>query len=97
MPLAIEMDEAFNPVELSLLDAQAVVFDADAVADAIEETGETSAPFHIDLSAPLVEPRSLILRRLACAGHQTFLRLTPCLPSFRFPIFRWAAKLPLLQ
>ena len=47
--LAMEMDEAFNPVEVSLLDAQAVAFDADAGADVIEETGETSDPFHIDL------------------------------------------------
>jgi len=45
----MEMDEAFNPVEVSLLDAQAVAFDADAGADVIEETGETSDPFHIDL------------------------------------------------
>ncbi len=40
--LAMEMDEAFNPGEVSLLDAQAVAFDADAFADVIEETGETS-------------------------------------------------------
>jgi hypothetical protein len=32
------MDEASNPGEVSLLGAQAVVFDADAFADAIEET-----------------------------------------------------------
>ena len=41
----MEMDEAFNPVEIGLLGARAVVFDADVVA----ETGETSDPFLIDL------------------------------------------------
>ena len=45
----MEMDEAFNPIEVTLLGARAVVFDADAVADAIEVTGATSDPFHIDL------------------------------------------------
>jgi len=83
----MEMDEAFNPIEVSLLDAQAVAFDADAGADVIEETGETSDPFHIDLQAPLMEPRSLILWRFACASHQTFWRSTPCLPSFRCSIY----------
>jgi len=35
----MEMDEAFNPVEVRLLGARAVVFEADAVADAIEGRG----------------------------------------------------------
>ena len=39
VPLAMEMDEAFNPVQVSFLGAQAVVFEADAIADAIEEAG----------------------------------------------------------
>ena len=45
----MEMDEAFNPVDVSLLGVQAAVFDAPAVAVAIEGTVETSDPFHIDL------------------------------------------------
>jgi len=35
-----------------------------------------------------MEPRPLILRQFACAGHQTFRRLTPYFPSFGFAIFR---------
>jgi hypothetical protein len=31
----MEMDEAFNPVEVKLLSARAVRIDADAIADAI--------------------------------------------------------------
>ena len=38
MPLAVEEDEAFNPIDLRLLRANAVVPEADLVADAIEET-----------------------------------------------------------
>ena len=37
VPLAMEMDEAFNRVEMSLLGARALGFDADEVADAIEQ------------------------------------------------------------
>jgi len=44
----MQLDEAFNPIEVTLLGAPAVVSDADAVADAIEETGEMSDPFCID-------------------------------------------------
>ena len=36
VPLAMEMDEAFDPVEARSLGARVVVFDADEVADAIE-------------------------------------------------------------
>ena len=39
VPLAMEKGEAFNPIKVGLLGAQAVVFEADAVADAIEEPG----------------------------------------------------------
>jgi hypothetical protein len=38
VPLAMQLDEAFNPIEETLLDLQAVAFDADAVAG----TGKTS-------------------------------------------------------
>jgi hypothetical protein len=33
VPLALEMDEAFNPVEVNVLGAQAVVFDADDIEE----------------------------------------------------------------
>jgi hypothetical protein len=44
--LATQRDEALNPVKIGLLGARAVGFDADAVADVIEETSD---PFHINL------------------------------------------------
>ena len=37
--LAVEMDEAPSPSEVGLLSARTVVFDVDAVVDAIDETG----------------------------------------------------------
>ena len=37
--LAVDDNKAPNPFAMSLLGEQAVVFEADAIADAIEETG----------------------------------------------------------
>jgi len=40
----MEMDEAFNPAEMGSLGARAVGFDADKVADAIEEKHRRNVP-----------------------------------------------------
>jgi len=42
--LAMEMDAALNPVEVRLLGAWAVVFDASEVADAIEQKHRRNVP-----------------------------------------------------
>ena len=34
VPLAMEMDEAFNPIEVSLLGAEGILLDPNSVADA---------------------------------------------------------------
>ena len=36
--LAMEMDEAFNPIEVSLLGAEGILLDPNSVADAVEQT-----------------------------------------------------------
>jgi hypothetical protein len=34
----MEMDEAFNPIELSLLGAEGILLEPNSVADAVEQT-----------------------------------------------------------
>ncbi len=38
MPLPVEMNEAFNPVDIGSLGSQAVMLGADLVANLVEET-----------------------------------------------------------
>ena len=47
--LATERDEAFNPVKNGLLGARGIGFDADVVADVIEETSD---PFTLIFRRP---------------------------------------------
>ena len=49
VPLAMEKDEAFNPVDVGLFGAQAVMFEANAIANAIEEAGR-GRMIHIESS-----------------------------------------------
>ena len=39
MPLVVEQDKAFDPIHVGLLSANAIVLEADFVADLIEEFG----------------------------------------------------------
>jgi hypothetical protein len=48
----MEIDEAFNPVEIGLLGARAVVFDADEVAGAIEQKHRRNIPLQQGFSPP---------------------------------------------
>jgi hypothetical protein len=50
--LAGDVDEASNPVAISLLGANAVVHDPDAVADAIEQQDRRNPPMDCHCSAP---------------------------------------------
>ena len=70
VPLAMEMDEAFNPVEMGLLGARAVGFDADEVADAIEQKHRRNGRRQTGLFGP----------RIANHSHD-FLGLCSGLPS----------------
>jgi hypothetical protein len=54
MPLAMEIDEAFNPVEIGRLGARAVGFDADEVADAIEQKYRRNVPHQTGLFGPRI-------------------------------------------
>jgi hypothetical protein len=45
VPLAMEMDEAFNPIEVSLLGAEGILLDPNSVADAVEQT-RSGRPIH---------------------------------------------------
>ena len=71
----MEMDEAFNPVELGLLGARAVGFDAGEVADAFEQKHRRNAPHQTRLFGP----------RIADHSHD-FLGLCSDLPSVVWPI-----------
>jgi hypothetical protein len=49
----MEHDEARNPVDMSVLGAQAAMFEANPVAHAIEQSSSgTIDPFHVDLRHP---------------------------------------------
>ena len=50
----MEMDEAFNLFEGSLLDAQDIVFDADEAADAIEQKHRRNVPHQTGLFGPRI-------------------------------------------
>ena len=50
----MEMDEAFNPVEISLLGARAVGFDTDEVADAMEQKRRRNVPHQTRLFGPRI-------------------------------------------
>lgn len=54
----MEMDEAFNPVEVRLLGARAVGFDADEVADAIEQKHWRNVPRQTGLLGPRIANHS---------------------------------------
>jgi hypothetical protein len=38
VPLAMEMNEAFNPIEVSLLGAEGILLGPNSVTDAVEQT-----------------------------------------------------------
>jgi len=66
----MEMDEAFNPLEIGLLGARAVVFDAGEVAGAIEQKHRRNVRHQTGLFGP----------RIANHSHD-FLGLCSDLPS----------------
>jgi hypothetical protein len=61
VPLAVEEDEASNPVKIRLLGPETVMPEPNLVADAIEELGRLG----VTLSSP-VSTRSLFLRSWRC-------------------------------
>jgi len=77
VPLAMEMEEALNPAEVRLLCARGVVFDADEVADAIEQKHRRNVPDQTGLLRP----------RIANPGHD-FQGLCYRFPSVVWPILR---------
>ena len=75
MPLAMEMDEAFNRVEIGLLSARALVFDVTEVAGATEQKHRRNVRHQTGLFGP----------RISNHSHD-FLGLCSSLASVVYPI-----------
>jgi hypothetical protein len=96
----MEMDEAFNPVEIGLLGARAVGFDADEVADAIEQKHMRNVHHQTGLFGPESPTIAMIFWDYAPASHRLFSRLEPNIPAKALHIFpalwphtsRWASR-----
>ena len=77
----MNMDEALNQVEVRSLRARAVLFEADAIADAIEQKHRRNVPLQQGFSAPESSTVAMFFWDFGPASHRLFSRSFAAIPA----------------